>query len=97
VGLINTQSGTKHCVFSPVIIKCRSRCRFEAAKHDTYVGPTTVSLVFDNFLIVASERPKCALTRSGGVKASHWFKETSWKTSISNKCGCKSAAGQDDP
>jgi hypothetical protein len=53
-----------------------------AARHDTYVGPTTVSLVFDNFLMVASGRPKWALTRSGGVKASHWFKETSWKTPI---------------
>ena len=40
-------------------------------------GPTTDCLTLFNFAMVASEKPRWALTRFTGVNASHWFKEIS--------------------
>lgn len=36
------------------------------------MGATTVILVLLNLAMVASSRLRCALTSSGGVRASHW-------------------------
>jgi len=43
---------------------------------------TNVCLTLVKCWITSSEKPRCALTNSGGVRASHCERETSWKTSF---------------
>jgi hypothetical protein len=42
---------------------------------------TNVCLTLLRCDIISSEKPRCALTSSGGVKANHWLREMSWKRS----------------
>ena len=44
--------------------------------------PTTTCLTLLRWLIASSSRLSVALTMSGGVRASHWFKLMSWKVSV---------------
>ena len=55
--------------------KCNSKKHLRAYS----VHNTSVCFVLLNLDIVSSEKPKWALTSSGGVSASHWDREISWK------------------